>query len=249
MIGLYGTIFFHSGSTGLSTFNEMRKTVTARWNDHPVHMSKPLLEYSGPQLIEVTFRMELIKPFTVDPLSTIITLEEIMDLAIPLPLIIGMKPMGRGVSLFVLTNLQHEMKYFYRDGGLLGASVEVQLKEYPDTFTISNLMRALGGLFGQAGPSAGLQPVTDVSAGGLSPAMSADDIAGYNAGLNEADPFAAGGSLDPTIAQNAAGNIASNVAPEVPNALPDPSSLPSNEEGLDVARQLEAKETAAVPGD
>jgi hypothetical protein len=115
MIGLYGPVFFHSGSTGLTTFDAMKKTVTARWGVHEVWLDKPMLEYAGPELIEISFTMELIKPFTTDPLGMIILLEETMDLAIPYPLVIGLKPMGRGMSLFVLTSLTHEMKYFYRD--------------------------------------------------------------------------------------------------------------------------------------
>lgn len=154
MIGLYGPIFFQSGNP-VTTFDNMKKTVTARWGSHEVWLDKPLLEYSGPQLIEVSFTMELITPFTADPLGTVILLEETMDLAIPYPLIIGMKPMGRGMSLFVMTSLSSQPKHFYRNGSWLGCSVEVQLKEYPN-ISLSNLMQALGGVFGggQTGASA-----------------------------------------------------------------------------------------------
>jgi phage protein U len=170
MIGLYGPIFFQSGSTNLCTFDGMKKTVTARFGSHEVWMDKPMLEYSGPQLIEIAFTMELITPFTVDPLTTVIMLEEIMDLATPLPLVIGMKPMGRGMSLFVLTSLSHQPKYFYRSGQWMGCSVDVQLKEYPN-ITLSNLIQALGGAANQTAPS-------DVSAQGASqPDTSADAAA------------------------------------------------------------------------
>jgi len=153
MIGLYGPIFFHSG-TPVTTFDNMKKTVTARWGSHDVWMDKPLLEYSGPQLIEISFTMELITPFTADPLGTVFLLEETMDLAIPYPLVIGMKPMGRGMSLFVMTSLSSQPKYFYRSGSWLGCSVEVQLKEYPN-ISLSNLIQALGGVFGGQTPGAG----------------------------------------------------------------------------------------------
>jgi hypothetical protein len=247
MIGLYGPIFFHSGSTGLTTFDEMRKTVSARWGDHPVHLQKPLLEYGGPQLIEIGFRMELIKPFTMDPLAAIIMLEEIMDLAIPLPLIIGMKPMGRGVSLFVLTQLQHTMKYFYRDGGLLGASVEVQLKEYPDNI-ISTLMRALGGGGGGQGPAndANVGPLSDVSSSdpaSTSPQMFLNPATGNYEPLQTQDPSQpmflnpATGNYepltDPTIAQNA------NPNPADANVNPDPMDEPVSNAESDLNKQAD----------
>jgi phage protein U len=185
MIGLYGPIFFQSGSTNLSTFDGLKKTVTARWGSHEVWMDKPMLEYSGPQLIEVNFTMELIKPFTVDPLATVILLEETMDLAVPYPLIIGMKPMGRGMSLFVLTSLSHQPKYFYRSGQWLGCSVEVQLKEYPN-ISLSNLIQALGGAFSN-------DPAPDVQAGSLPSSVSQPEAAGANV------PYA---QAAPTISQN-----------------------------------------------
>jgi phage protein U len=191
MIGLYGPIFFQSGSTNLSTFDGLKKTVTARWGAHEVWMDKPMLEYSGPQLIEVNFTMELIKPFTVDPLATVILLEETMDLAIPYPLVIGMKPMGRGMSLFVLTSLSHQPKYFYRSGQWLGCSVEVQLKEYPN-ISLSNILQALGGAFGNS-------PAPDAQAGPLPSSLSTPEATAYPTIAN--DPVSPG----PEISQNAGG--------------------------------------------
>jgi hypothetical protein len=232
MIGLYGPIFFHSGTTGLSTFDAMKKTVTARWGDHALHLAKPLLEYGGPQLIEISFKMELIKPFTVDPLMTIVMLEEIMDLAIPLPLIIGVKPMGRGLSLFVLTSLSHEMKYFYRGGGLLGASVDVQLKEYPMTpqQLLSSLKQALGGVFGggattptgtvTTGPLT--QVGTDANAGTLPDGLTAPDQLASGAAQAQTAPLTLGSGtpVDTSMGLNAA--IAT---PAEPPPMPEAQAL------------------------
>ena len=230
MIGLYGPIFFHSGSTGLLTFDQMKKTVAARWGEHPIHLAKPLLEYGGAQLIEVSFKMELIKPFTADPLGTIVMLEEIMDLGIPLPLVIGLKPMGRGFSLFVMTSLTHEMKYFYRGGGLLGASVDVQLKEYPTTFSISNLMKALGGVFGGQG-GGGLSPTgsvttgalagTDVNGNPIPDAVAATEKNAYDVAVDRTLP---------TLAQNAGNPVPANIGfGTFPTAPPTPPAVPEAE--------------------
>jgi hypothetical protein len=194
----------------------MKKTVTARWGDHPIHLSKPLLEYAGPQLIEITFRMELIKPFTVDPLMTIIMLEEIMDLATPLPLIIGMKPMGRGLSLFVLSSLSHEMKYFYRGGGLLGASVEVQLKEYPmsPAALLNSLSKALGGVFGRGG---GAAVGTNANAAAIPTSTAATEQAAYNASVDKTLP---------QLAQNAGNPVPVNLESGIQAAPPQPPAIP-----------------------
>jgi hypothetical protein len=225
----------------------MKKTVTARWGNHAVHLSKPLLEYGGPELIEISFKMELVKPFTVDPLMTIVMLEEIMDLAIPLPLVIGMKPMGRGFSLFVLTSLTHEMKYFYRGGGLLGASVEVQLKEYPTTINLSSLTRALGGVFNKvtgavssttsavtsaatgvvstsplvettSGALGGAVVGTDANAGALSGALTGVENTAYNAAADKEIPLLIQNWGNPVPANIGIGNVVSE--PPSPPAIP-----------------------------
>ena len=146
MIGVYGPIFFTPGNP-VTTFDNMKKTVTARWGEHEVWLGMPLLEYAGPKLIEVSFTMELIKPFTMDPMGAVTILEGMMDSATPAPLIVGMKPMGRGMSMFVMTSLSSQPKFFYRGGEWMGCSVEVQLKEYPSTSSPNNLMQALGGAF------------------------------------------------------------------------------------------------------
>jgi hypothetical protein len=199
----------------------MSKTVTARWGEHPVHLAKPLLEYGGPQLIEISFKMELVKPFTTDPLATIIVLEEIMDLAIPLPLVVGMKPMGRGFSLFVLTSLKHQMKYFYRGGGLLGASVDVELKEYPTTISISSIMRALGGVFGQGGAASSTGGVTgtDVNGDPIPADVVATEKNAYDVSVDQTLP---------QLAQNAGNPVPANLgfsgaaaAPPVPPTIPE----------------------------
>jgi Phage P2 GpU len=147
MIGMYGFVIFTSGGFGrLNTFDELRKSVSARWEPHDIIKGKPLLEYGGPALIEVEFTMNFIKPMTTDPTVMMITLEQIMDFALPLPLVIGLKPMGRGASLFVMSDLSENPKYFYRNGQIIAASVEVRLMEYATGFLFGNISQALGKL-------------------------------------------------------------------------------------------------------
>lgn len=147
MTGMYGPIIFGTGYGG-NDFQDMRKSVSARWLSHEVHASKPLLEYGGPQLIEIQFRMKWCLPISGDPTQTIFILQEIMDLAVPLPLVMGMFPMGRGSSLFVMTELSWNPNYFFRDGAMIAADADVHLKEYVDSVSPSSLFSALGGLGG-----------------------------------------------------------------------------------------------------
>jgi anti-sigma factor ChrR (cupin superfamily) len=87
------------------------------------------------------------------------------------------------MSLFVLTSLTHEMKYFYRDGGLLGASIDVQLKEYPN-ISLNSLVQALGGVFGNS-------PAPDTQAGALDSSMTSADTAANAAAQDTVTPLVA----------------------------------------------------------
>lgn len=169
MTGLYGPIIFGTGYGG-NDFQDMRKTVSARWLPHEVHQNKPLLEYGGPQLIELEFTMKWCLPISGDPTSAIFILQEIMDLAIPNPLIIGFLPMGRGSSLFVMTELSWNPSYFFRGGTMIAANASVHLKEYVDTLGMSSLASALGN-----GGGSGI--AGDVGAGSLPSSLSAPEIA------------------------------------------------------------------------
>jgi phage protein U len=144
---MYGAIVFGTSHGVVSTFNDLKKTVSARWSTHEVFGDKPMLEYAGPELISLTFEMELITPVTINPTATIVQLQEIMDLAIPLPLVIGKIPMGRDASLFVMESLDVNPEYFFRGGTIMGAKVNVTLKEYPTNF-VSSLLNALKGAVG-----------------------------------------------------------------------------------------------------
>lgn len=189
MIGLYGPVVFGTTGAGVSTFDDMHKTVSARWGVHEVFGAKPMLEYSGPQLIELTFSMDLITPATVNPTSTITMLQEIMDLAIPLPLVIGSMPMGRDASLFVMQSLEVIPEYFFRKGTIMGAKVQVSLKEYP-TNIISSLLNALGGALGGLIPGNVQAPTSTALIGtenaGIAPATLGETAAGKGVFLNPA---------------------------------------------------------------
>lgn len=187
MIGAYGPVIFGTVGGAVCTFDGMKKTVSARWGVHEVFGDKPMLEYSGPQLIEVEFDMNLIVPFTVNPRATITLLQEFMDLAIPNPLVIGSMPMGRDASLFIMTSLEVSPEYFFRGGSIIGAKVRVSLKEYPTNF-VSNLLKALkGAILGDVkaptDPSA-----LNTEAANNAPIVLDNDYGGYSESFAKAFP-------------------------------------------------------------
>jgi phage protein U len=153
MLGLYGPVFFTTIFGGVNTFDDLKKTTSTRWGTHELWQQLPLLEYTGPHLIELSFKMNFILPITTDPAGAMFLLEQMQYSATPYPLVIGLMPMGRGPSLFVMESLEENPKYFFRGGSIIGASVEVKLKEYPISFGLNNLLSALGGAFGSSTPT------------------------------------------------------------------------------------------------
>ena len=134
MIGVFGLtppIIFGASPLGTVTFEDMSKTQEARWADHEVHLSLPLSEFIGPNLSEIEFTMNFIQGWTMDPTLGIIAVETAINLSLPGPLIIGLKPMGRGMSLFTIRSIVEKPKFFQpNNGSILAATIGVKLKEY-----------------------------------------------------------------------------------------------------------------------
>lgn len=214
--GLYGPILFGTGTdyqgSGGNDFQSMQKSVSARWEEHKVFGDKPLLEYGGPSLIEVEIKMKWIMPVTADPTFNLFILQEIMDLAIPLPLILGLLPMGRGASLFVMTDLSWNPNYFFQNGVIMGADATLKLKEYATPNLLSALLAALGGL--GSGVSGALSGVTNALSGGITGLVNA--LPGVSNVAAIAGDVSAGQLSPATIVGEAAGSATVNGIPGAP---------------------------------
>lgn len=146
-IGALGPIVFLGGLGTANTFHSINKSNKEGFVKHRVIQTTDLVESTGPDLIELTLDMHFHGPYTLAPSLGITALETVMHMRIPLPLIIGRVPVGRGVfTLFVIESVDARMTTFV-GSGLAVAEVGVKLLEYPNPFGHSGPLSALGGGF------------------------------------------------------------------------------------------------------
>jgi phage protein U len=130
MIGTFGALMFECSRRRVHTFSDLTVTNQSRWAQHDVHLEKPILEWIGPGLTEVGFKMNFNKEWGSDPFGSLMILRIYVNTGFFSPLLVGKKPIALGWNLWVVTDVSEEHKWFDRRGTLFGASVDVKLKEY-----------------------------------------------------------------------------------------------------------------------
>jgi Phage P2 GpU len=128
--GVYGAIIFGKARKRIMTFYEIEKKYTGRYASHMVHLRKPLLEWAGNDLVEIDMRINLQSTWCGDPNPILAEFHLFHEAALAAPLIVGGKPMGPGLSLFVITDLQEHHKNWLPGGRLIGVELSVTFKEY-----------------------------------------------------------------------------------------------------------------------
>jgi phage protein U len=128
--GIYGTVIFGRARGRIMTPEELQRKYAARYGEHQVHLRKPLLEYGGPGLVEIEMKIKLNSTWCGNPLPLLAEWHAYHDNALAAPLIIGGKPMGPGLSLFVVNELHESHRHWLGGGQLINVELTVQMKEY-----------------------------------------------------------------------------------------------------------------------
>lgn len=142
--GLYGSIIFGKALGRIATFEDVSRRYTGRFGVHLVHMQKPLLEWAGSDLIKIELTVRLNATWCGDPNVILAQWHFYHENAIAAPLIIGSKPMGPGLSLFVVTDLDEAHKHWLRGGKLIAAELRASLLEYRPFVNPSGALSSLG---------------------------------------------------------------------------------------------------------
>lgn len=130
MEGIFGAIIFGRTRGRIHTFYEIERKYTGRFGTHMVHLRKPLLEWAGNDLLEITMKVALNSTWCGNPNDVLMEWHFFHENAIAAPLIIGGKPMGPGLSLFVITELSESHKHWLPGGQLIAVELSVTFKEY-----------------------------------------------------------------------------------------------------------------------
>jgi len=127
MYAVLGKIEFEvaSGITG------MEQRSTADWAEHSLIQGKPLLEWIGDGLDELSFSMQL-HPWLGDPEARLRTLREAKSKHEPMAFVLGS---GEYVGAFVIADISNTPRRTSADGRLYSSNVQVTLREYAGPFT------------------------------------------------------------------------------------------------------------------
>ena len=130
MEGLYGAIIFGKARGRIHTFHEIKRKYSGRFGAHMVHLRKPLLEWAGNDLLEISMSVSLNSSWCGDPLPILAEWHFLHESGFAAPLVVGGKPQGPGLSLFVVTDLNETHRHWLRGGRLIAVDLDVSFKEY-----------------------------------------------------------------------------------------------------------------------
>jgi hypothetical protein len=148
-VGILGILPFVGGQGTTFTVYDIQKKRKNAFAKHRIINGNDLIEDVGFDPIELDLEMHFFAPWTLDPSLSLIALEGLMESKIPVPLIIGGTPVGRGLlTLFVIESIDSKMKKF-TGGTLCVLDCTVKLLEYGNPFNISGPL----GILAQSGAS------------------------------------------------------------------------------------------------
>jgi hypothetical protein len=128
--GIYGALIFGRALGRIHTFHDIERKYSGRFGSHMVHLRKPLLEWAGNDLIEIEMKVNLNSSWCGDPNPLLAAWHFFHENAIAAPLIVGGKPMGPGLSMFVITDLNEAHRHWLPGGQLIAVELNVTFKEY-----------------------------------------------------------------------------------------------------------------------
>ena len=117
---------FTSSSNLVRTFSDLRQRNGARYAEHEVIGKKPKLEFVGPGLEEISFKVQLMRELGVDPDKELKVLQEMRDKGEAALLIFGETKIGK----FGITELSSEEGPRSNTGAATWIDVELSIKEY-----------------------------------------------------------------------------------------------------------------------
>lgn len=229
LTGALGPIPFIGGQGSAASFHKLTKVRKQNYVRHKIVMSNDLIEATGPEPIEINLAMMFFAPYTLPPSAAIAAVEAVMDQQIPLPLIIGGTPVGRGLlTLFVIEEVQSNMDKFV-DANCVHAEINVKLLEFPNPPANAGPLSALStGLPGLSNIVASVNNLASGITGGISGALAGvSGITGALSGVtnvigqvNNITGTVTGAISSVTGAVNSVASIGNNISNAIGNLTP-----------------------------
>ncbi|MDD4599615.1 hypothetical protein SDC9_04133 [bioreactor metagenome] len=128
MIGSYGDVVFETSANLIRTFNGFKRQATARTATHEIIGKKPVTEFIGPGLEQISFSMRLDASMGITPVDELARLRNMRDQGITAQLIVNDQPITD--NEWLIESLSEDWTHIDNNGRLVIANVDIALKEY-----------------------------------------------------------------------------------------------------------------------
>lgn len=130
-VGYMGDIPFIASDKYLLTPSETSRAISSRWADHELIGQKPVSQFVGANLEELSFKITLSAEHGVNPKLQIEKLKNLVDTGTVFPVILGDSPISE--NYWRLESFSVDDSYYTATGHLMQTEVSVKLKEYDDS--------------------------------------------------------------------------------------------------------------------
>lgn len=148
IVGYLGEIPFVTSRDYLITFDDYQRQGEGRWAKHEVVNNKPMLEFLGPDLEEISLKISLRRDHGINPEELLKKLRMMRDTGQAVPLVLGSKvigevvkskiikaPFANNIGLWVLTRISESVKH-WAGGNIYSVDIEITLSEYAGRATV-----------------------------------------------------------------------------------------------------------------
>lgn len=130
-IGYMGDIVFSVSEMYMLTPADYEREGASRWANHDLVLRKPVSQFIGPGLEQVTFKIILHADHGISPAEQLKKLRQMRDTGAVFPLVIGGVPVTQ--NYWRLESLKEGGNVFNADGSLYISEPSVTLLEYDDS--------------------------------------------------------------------------------------------------------------------
>lgn len=125
-IGTLGGVVFSVSTNQVKTFDDLKRSGSAKYASHNRHLKDTLLEFTGNDPDKITFSMALSTFLGVDPQAEISSLQAAKRAGRIMHLVIGRQSYGN----WVITSLSTDYDRIDNKGNVLIANVNISLTAY-----------------------------------------------------------------------------------------------------------------------
>lgn len=128
LVGFLGGTPFVVSRPYVYTFDGYGRSGTARYAKHELIGKKPVLEFIGPDIEEISFNMKLRSEHGISPRIELEKLRKYRDTGKVMQLVLGGKVVGK--HQWVIESIGETVNFWSMSGQILSCDVDIKLKEY-----------------------------------------------------------------------------------------------------------------------